>query len=403
MNINSAVCAWVDQLVLEQGRYIPVELLLRRGDLSYGDYEHWRAGLGGVLEAHIEGERTSIRETLFQAAAYATSLGLSPRSEQYTSAGVEHPAQPLRFSTDPQRDALYRTLYERNPDSPQLDLFLDSNDTVHEHEVVNALASGKDVDTVEACLERWARALPASTRLDEYRQLLALQHRAVDERSETEAALHMLRDRLAPLAERLLGRHARELLAPHWRRLTQRLAGRAFDAERPLLHASYACTQVLDWAGARSAIEREPLWQGQPVLLARHALVCERLRDRRAMFTSWYRLYWEHPDAATKLMTGNTAPTLQLGLYWQAFQGLEQELPVSDFPAYLVLSHAEFAPYAPAAREPSPTAAEATFGHALALALARNAPLDPGVLQHRKALRSSDPALFDYYLQVTAA
>jgi hypothetical protein len=403
MDINSAVCAWVDQLLLEQGRYIPVELLLRRGDLSYGDYEHWRSGLGGALETHLEGARTAIRETLVQAGAYAASLGLSPRSAQYTAAGGEHSGQPLRFSTDPQHDALYRTLYERDPNSPQLDLFLDSHDTVHEHEAVDALASGKDPDTVEACLARWAQALPASARLAEYRRLLALARGAAEDRSEGGAALDTLQDQLAPLAERLLGRHARDFLTPHWRRLTQRLAGRAFDRERPLLHASHTCAQALDWAGTRGAIEREPLWQGQPVLLARHALACERLRDRSAMFASWCRLCWEHPDAAAELLDTTGAPILQLGLYWQAFQGLEQELPVGDFPAYLVLSHAGFAPYAPAAREPSPTAAEAAFGHALALALARNAPLGPETLLHRKALRSISPALFDYYLQVTAA
>lgn len=39
-----AVCQALDRLLLEQGCYTPLELLLAEGRLLYSDYETWRQG-----------------------------------------------------------------------------------------------------------------------------------------------------------------------------------------------------------------------------------------------------------------------------------------------------------------------------------------------------------------------
>ena len=44
IQIDKAVQQAVDRLLLEQGGYTPLELLLAEGRLLFADYEDWRAG-----------------------------------------------------------------------------------------------------------------------------------------------------------------------------------------------------------------------------------------------------------------------------------------------------------------------------------------------------------------------
>ena len=53
--IDSQVQATLDQLLLEQGGYEPLDLLLAQGLLLYTDYEDWRAGELPRLEERLQG------------------------------------------------------------------------------------------------------------------------------------------------------------------------------------------------------------------------------------------------------------------------------------------------------------------------------------------------------------
>ncbi len=66
----------VDQLLLEQGEYLPLEFLLAEGRLLYSDYENWRGGELEVLDEKLFGDATQIQKDLSQAAGYAQALGL---------------------------------------------------------------------------------------------------------------------------------------------------------------------------------------------------------------------------------------------------------------------------------------------------------------------------------------
>lgn len=56
-----AVCQALDRLLLEQGCYTPLELLLAEGRLLYSDYETWRQGECRHLESRLFGDPVQIR------------------------------------------------------------------------------------------------------------------------------------------------------------------------------------------------------------------------------------------------------------------------------------------------------------------------------------------------------
>lgn len=398
MSLVSSVQPWVDQLVLEQGRYAPVELLLLQAQLSYADYEAWRRGRAGVLEDHLRAERAQVRKVLRACAAYAAAIGLTPHTVQYTAWGTEADIQALRFSVDLSEDSLYCTLFERDEDRTQLDLFLDSSACVHENALVDALVQCK-LSQAERELEQWSTVAGDGGRVRDYAQLLHAQRRAQSPVQDAHSELVILRDRIAPSAEALLGRRARDYLIPLWQRLAQALDSHRFDPERPQLHSSFAAVQALDWPAARASVEAEPEGLRHPTLLARHAQACAKLRDQPAMLADWCRLCWDHPLRASQLLATPSGAGLWLDPYWRSFQDLEQELPVTDFPAYLILAYPNLAQQSIELPDVLNEEAKAVFEHVLALARGQGEAVDEAVIAHRKALKALHPALFEYCLR----
>src|SRR6185437_10689799 len=78
--------AQVDALLLEQGAFAPLELLLANGRLLYADFEAWRRGEVGRLDEVLMGHREATREELEQAAAYARALGLIEQRQEISFA-----------------------------------------------------------------------------------------------------------------------------------------------------------------------------------------------------------------------------------------------------------------------------------------------------------------------------
>jgi hypothetical protein len=102
----------VDRLLLEQGEYVPVELLLKLGLLSYAGFEAWRHGEeAGYLEDALTDAPGRALEVLEAAAAWAGRLGLLAVEETYrgwgTAAGV-----PLRIARSPDYDPAASDLQE---------------------------------------------------------------------------------------------------------------------------------------------------------------------------------------------------------------------------------------------------------------------------------------------------
>lgn len=95
--MNPQIQHRVDQLLLEQGEYIPLEFLLAEGRLYYSDYEQWRSGKLKLLEEGLAGDTEQIRKDLTRAVVYARALGLQSTPLDYRPWGE---STPLRFSSD---------------------------------------------------------------------------------------------------------------------------------------------------------------------------------------------------------------------------------------------------------------------------------------------------------------
>ena len=69
--------ALVDQLILEQGRLDPLELLMACDYLSYADYESWRLGRVPHLEGVLRVPADQAAEVLARAGLYAAAQRLA--------------------------------------------------------------------------------------------------------------------------------------------------------------------------------------------------------------------------------------------------------------------------------------------------------------------------------------
>jgi len=121
--------ARVDELLLEQGKYVPMELLLQEARLDYADYEAWRNGDIDCLDEVLFGGPQQVRALLRTAADYLKQRGWQPLDLNYTpwgAGGAGHASIALRFSKTAELNALFHTSYRRPEDLPQMDLFTDS-------------------------------------------------------------------------------------------------------------------------------------------------------------------------------------------------------------------------------------------------------------------------------------
>jgi len=325
----------VDELLLEQGEYVPMELLLQEARLEYADYEAWRHGDIDRLEEALFGDPQQVCDLLRHAAEYLERRGWQPVDTPYTRwgrGGADDAGSALRFSTSDALDDLFRRSYRKPEDLPQMDLFTDSPATALCNSIIEAVLN-KDIVAARRRLDRLTDTAPSDNRLGD----LDLLTDALEELEQTPAdvsqALSQLQRMLVPAVERLLGTAAsRQYLVPHWRRLSRALEKTPFRNETPWLHASYTAAQALDWTGVRDAIEHEQHWRSYPILLQRHAEACDRQRDP-AGWWSWFTLLWWHPGNEDAL--DNSHPELRQ--LWEAFQTIEPEMPVRSLPSWALL------------------------------------------------------------------
>ena len=388
--IDSQVQATLDQLLLEQGGYEPLDLLLAQGLLLYTDYEDWRAGELPRLEERLQGP--GVEALLEQAEHYARALGLVPESRTYRDwSGDDAGGRELTFSRDAQRQQAFAHRYCKPADAPQLDLFMDTSETLLANGVIQALGE-RDLRGAARQLQRLAAINPAHAQRADLEQLLEAARSVREPAVDPLADLADLEQQLLPLAERRLGGYARHFLPPLWRRLTQALAGQRLDPAHPERHASYPALRAEDWQEVVELVEAEPDWQRQPHLLRRHARACGRLRRDPEALWSWFHLCWGWPDQADAF--GREAePAWRRD--WPVFLDLEPELAWSEFPAWLLLHHPALARALPEAEVP---AAGAGFRQVRALLRLPADSLGKDLIARRAALKQNHPDLFHHYL-----
>jgi len=390
--------ARVDELLLEQGEYVPMELLLQEARLDYAEYEAWRNGDIDCLDEVLFGDPQQVRALLRTAADYLKQRGWQPLDLNYTpwgAGGAGHASIALRFSKTAELNALFHTSYRRPEDLPQMDLFTDSPANTLCNGIIQSVLD-KDIATARRRLDQLTDTAPDDIRLGHLEVLADALEEVKQPVGDVAQALARLQQTLTPIAERLLGTAAsRQYLVPHWRRLSRALQNTPFSEETPELHRSYTATRALDWQAVRDAVEGEQHWAAHPVLLCRHARACEMQRDPAAWW-SWFILVWHHPDHADALDESN--PELR-GL-WEAFQNIDPELPVASFPSWVLLQRPGLAHHR--ADELLPDTIELPCGFATLLALLR-LRLGEGdggrrEMELRARLKEQDPGIFECFL-----
>jgi len=383
-----------DQLLLEQGVYIPLELLLAEGRLLYADYEAWRTGEGEFLDACLFGDPEQSRTFLEQGAAYASELGLKAEVFSYSKWGGSD-GEKLHFSPDSVFNRLFHTRYRKPAEVPQLDLFMDTTGTTLVNGVTETLRE-RNYPEARRLLERLFDADPGNRRIGDLELLVSAMeglHLPVEDAS---AELDYLEQELVPLAGDNLGSGSRDYLAPFWQRLINVLQNEAFDPDHPNLHASYPAIQMEAWNQVQRSIESEVKWSEEPLLLRRYARASGRLQQIGLAASCWFRLCWHFPNQADAI--GREAE-FNWRNCWQRFMGLEPELDSKDFPAWSLLEQSGFFPGV--AETAGMTDVEAPEDFLVTAGLVKaGAAAIPAVdlIEQRRRLMDLNPNLFAHYL-----
>lgn len=388
--MDSSIPRRVDQLLLEQGEYHPLEYLLLDGRLMYSDYEAWRGGECERLDELLFGDLEEIATELTEAASYAQALGLAPSRISYTPWGGEG---TLVTSRNAALAVRLEQVYEKPGDRPQMDLFMDSAGTSLANGVVLALGR-RDVEEAGRCLEKLYQADPGNARLGGLERLVDAAREQDAPLQDPVAELARLEQELLPLAEELLGAAGRHFMNPLWRRLHAGLRGQTFDSEQPGLHPSHTAMRMLDWGEAIAAVESEVGWRQQPILLRRHLLASERLHRPAEATMDLFDLCWRFPE--------EVAPLLRQGVLNMAnprdlFDELDPALELSAFPAWLLIIRPGMLNWMPRPEASQPESYRLVY--ALQAARAGSAGLEGDVVRQRAELKALDPVLFRHFIR----
>jgi hypothetical protein len=406
--IDPEVQAQVDAQLLEQGAFSPLDWLLDSGRVIYSDYESWRRGEIDSLDDVLMGSPASIQAQLESAVRYARSIGLVEQTQELhawqsadTRAGAT--SKPLRVSSNPQLQRLIGSRFAPAQSAPQMDLFFDNPVVALINGVVRALSARNIVDA-QRQLDRLYAQSPNHADLAAFDRLLeALGHldRTVDDaQQETDYLLE-----ITPLAKRLLGSQARDLLAPLWRQVADALEGKAFSPQQPNLHRSFALSQAQDWAGVGIAVHRETNWYVHPALCLRLAQSAFYRRDRAGAMQAWCHFCWRSPALAAEVLDKRTHPDAAVSALWSEFLdsedesssgALQSELTAADFPAWLLLREPALVQQLPEDLPTGNTAGEAHYRCVHRCIQARRAGRRDEELALRKTLQRDHALLFSY-------
>ncbi|MFO7858268.1 MAG: hypothetical protein R6V11_05020 [Ectothiorhodospiraceae bacterium] len=380
----------VDDLLMEQGEYVPLELLLRLGRLAYNDYEEWRRGKLPTLAEALQGSPKRIADVLQDAAAHCHGLGLEVQRRSYAPWGAADDGGALCLARREALASLLGTSYRPVPDRAQMDLFFDSRETVLESRLREALV-GADRASSESRLADLTEQRPDHPDLGAFGVLVDGVSMPVNPPEPASVYLDHIEARLEPCATDCLGAEARDYLAPHWRALGGMLNQAVFDSDQPRLHRSYTAARLGYWNEVRGAVEDTSGWWEQPVLVQRLWRAAEHLRDPVRVRQCVCLLCWDHPAYAPDALRESQ----HFAAAYRAFGELDEVLEVGDFPAWYALCYRQGLPDVPADNRDA--VATATVVNALISAAAQD-PGGPDEIGQRRALKAACPVLFRQYM-----
>jgi hypothetical protein len=297
----------------------------------------------------------------------------------------------LRFSANRERDGLFHRRFVKPKDRMQFDLFLDNGGSTLVNELCEALCD-RDLGLARQSLEKLYDVDPGNARLGGLERLVV----AMEEGSggsDPARQLERLEGELLPLVDELLGSAGRDYAAFFWQGLEESLRDAPFDPASPSLHLSYCALRGGDWRKVMEYVEAEPDWQGQALLVQRHGIAAQNLHDEASLLRDWFLLCMRFGEAGEALVT-QLAPQWQE--WWERFLDSEPELPVGDFPAWMLIQRPALAGVLTFSEEQQQRLPPA-FNTLLQLGRAED-PVGEEGLALRRTLKAQSPQLFEHLL-----
>ena len=396
MAVHAAhVQAAVQQLLMEHGEYAPLEFLLVTNRLGYDDYRAWREGRLETLDGEFADGKRETCAWLEAAQSWACALDLV--AEPAVHHGWEENAGTvLVASVDLALNALLNTRFRQTRGHEQLDLFIDSAQTVAVNALVDALMN-RDAAEARGALEALDRIDRDHGQRHHASKLIAALETPAPEGPERGVdRLGRMEREWVPAGSALLGARRRDFLAPLWRDIGQALDPAPFDRGHPERHASRAYREGLDWERTRQSVLAVPGYNAEPVLLVRLAEAHWRRRDRVKAIDSWFTLCRVAPEAFEQLIEASDFPDWSLHRAWRVAQeqAVEHELTPAWLPAWMLLEETGLASVlatCPAGDEPS-----RAFN--LVIALLSHRGLDERGIELRRSLQAIHPGLLERFL-----
>ncbi len=385
----------VQRLLTKYSEYMPLELLLETNRLDYGDYQDWREGRLENLDAVLADGEQDICTWLDGANSWAVELGLA-REPVVHHGWKDNAGTVLTASAHPKLNALLSARFRRSREHRQLDLFIDSAPTVATGELIDSLTAG-DANRARGSLERLMRIAPDHRNRHHALTLIdALESTTPVGTSQGVRHLERMEREWVPAALELLGARRRDFLVPLWRDIGKALEPAEFDPDRPDRHASRAYREGLDWEGLKRSVLAVGDHAKEPVLLARLAEACWRLRDRAGAIASWFTLCHTAPDEFEQLIECSGFPDRVLKDMWRLVrdQDLEPEITPAWFPAWMLLKEPKLA----SILEPRRTNDIPSRAYDAVMALLAHPQPDERGMELRRAVQSVHPGLLAYFL-----
>ena len=396
---TAQVQAAVQQMLMEHGEYVPLELLLATNRLGYEDYRAWREGRLETLDAVLADAKRESCAWLEAAQSWACALALTAEPAEHHG-WAENAGTGLVASIDPRLNALLSTRFRHIREHDQLDLFIDSAQTAAVNTLVDALTA-RNVSEARGALKRLVRInRDHGQRFHAVKLISALETPAPESSDRGIDQLERMEREWVPAASALLGARRRDFLAPLWRDIGRALDPAPFDPDHPERHASRAYREGLDWERMRRSVLTVPGYENEPALLARLAEANWRLRERAHAIETWFALCRLAPEVFEEMIESSDFPDWSLQHEWRVAQeqALEHEMTPAWFPVWMLLEEPGLA----GVLAPRHTDDKPSHAFDLVIALLSDPDLDERGIELRRSLQKIHPGLLERFLATRA-